>query len=315
MSANTIDLFHDNRVKPSIDKVTLCGHSSKDILQYDFEMLVARHGKNKYKYEHYESKRFMSFSRLIKLSYRHYYDTGKFEVYTLAIMIGFNGMSMCGTYEEQHKFQIEFNPNKFVIPDWLIHHFIVNDYLIENVKNIDMAFDFLGYSKHNFNYVLNSANTVCACIGSQNNKTDYIGFSDKSNNRIKIYDKRKERSKYYDIGNEVTRLEITLQYKHCVSYNKIYGEGSKYIQNACDALKQVFITDSVIKDVLLYTLSKLSTEELSVAFSLMSVNSRTKYKRLLKNQSNITFVCEFIDMSLFLMDELEKILKDNYFVY
>ena len=72
MDANVIDLFHHNRVKPTIDKVTLCGTSSKDILQDDLEMLVAENGNNQFLYEHYESSRFMSFARLIKIAYKHY---------------------------------------------------------------------------------------------------------------------------------------------------------------------------------------------------------------------------------------------------
>ena len=129
MDSNIIDLFGCNRITPSVDKLTLCGHSSEDILHDDVELLVAKYGNNQYLYEHYESSRFMSFSRLIKISYKHFYENGTYEVFSLALMIGFNGHNMCGTVSEQRKFQIEFNPNKFVIPVWLIDYFIYCDIL------------------------------------------------------------------------------------------------------------------------------------------------------------------------------------------
>ncbi len=314
MKANTIDLFRHERVTPSVDKLTLCGHSSCDILHDNIENLVAKYGENKYLYEEYESKRFMSFVRLIKISYKHFYENGSHEVFTLTIMIGFNGMNMCGSYDEQHKFQIEFNPNKFVIPDWLSYYFIKHDYKIELIKDIDLAFDFEGFDKTLFRYALNNGNTTTAQIGTQNNKTDYIGFSEKANNRIKIYDKKKERAKYYDMPFNTTRVEITLQYKHDLTKGStLCGDSSFHIQNACDALKQIFIPDNVPMDAMTYALSCLSSEQFNTALSLMAPNSRTKYKKLVK-EKNVTLSCDFFDMFSFLYDAIDKILKDNCFL-
>lgn len=311
LDANTIDLFHHNRVKPSIDKLTLCGISSCDILQDDLEMLVAENGKNQYLYEHYESSRFMSFARLIKIAYKHYYDNGTYEVFTMAIKIGFNGMNMCGTLEEQRMFQIEFNPNKFVVPDWLALYFLERDYTVSSVKNIDLAFDFLGFSKRDFRYVLTNGNAQTASIGTLGNKTDYIGFSDKSKNRIKIYDKKKERQKYYTMDEETTRVEITLEYKYEFFSKKAYRNSMKLIDSAVNALEQIYIADDIAKDPFVYALSCLSPDEFTTALSLMTAPTRRKYKRLCKEQSGFKIRCCSIDLVFFLHDTLEKILHDN----
>lgn len=315
LDASTIDLFHHNRVKPTIDKVTLCGTSSKDILQDDLEMLVAENGKNQYLYEHYESSRFMSFARLIKIAYKHYYDNGTHEVFTMAIKIGFNGMNMCGTLEEQRMFQIEFNPNKFVVPDWLALYFLKRDYTVSHVKNIDLAFDFMGFSKRYFRYSLNNGNVQTASIGTLGNKTDYIGFANKSKNRIKIYDKKKERQKYYTIDLETTRVEITLEYRHDFTNKYVCSDSAKLLDSAINALEQIFIADEIGNNPFVYALSCLSPYEFETALALMSQHTRKKYKQLCKEKSAYQLRCDFTDLVFFLSDALEKILYDNCIVH
>ena len=130
----------------------------------------------------------------------------------------------------------------------------------------------------------------------------------------KIYDKKKERSKYYDMPFNTTRVEITLQYKHDLTRGPcLYGEGPAQLQNACDALKQIFIPDNLATDAMTYALSCLTPEQFNTALSLMTRPSRSKYKKLVK-EKNLTLSCDFLDMYSFLYDAIDKILKDNCFI-
>ncbi len=305
---NDIALFTDNRVKPAIDKVSICGRSDLDILNDDIESLVARHGNNQFQYKRTTSLKYMGYRVLHEISYKHRHDNGTYEKYTLSLFICLNGNAGGTTFKEQRKFKIEFNPQKFQIPDWLAHYFCVKGYFVEEVKNIDLAFDFMGFNKKDFQYVLNSGNTTTASIGTMNNKTEYIGFADKTNNRIKIYDKKKERKKYYEIEKETARLEITLKYSHRYKQKKLRPFEFTQLQKSALAIEQVYITNNTAKDVLTFALSRLSEEDLMLALSMMSVNSRKKYKQQLKQQSGYKLVCNVEHMYYFITDNINSIL-------
>lgn len=312
---NEIALFNDNRVKPAIDKVSICGRSDLDILHDDIEMLVARHGNNQFQYNHKTSKKYMGYRRLHEISYRHYYENGTYEVFTLALLVGLNGNAMCGTEKEQRKFKIEFNPQKFQIPDWLANYFGIRRYLVEEVKNIDLAFDFIGFNKKDFQYVLNNGNTTTASIGTMNNKTEYIGFAEKADNRIKIYDKKRERKKYYDMDMETARLEITLKYVHEYKKALLRPFQLEQLKKSALAIQQVYITNNTAKNAFIFALSRLSEDDLMIALSLMGVNSRTKYKQLLKKQAGYKLYCDPVEMYRFITENINSILDKCSIAY
>ncbi len=304
-----IALFNDNRVKPAIDKVSICGRSDLDILNDDIESLVHRYGNNQFQYNRKTSEKYMGYRVLHEISYRHRYDNGTYEKFTLALFICLNGNAGGVTPKERRKFKIEFNPQKFQIPDWLANYFGIKRYLVEEVKNIDLAFDFIGFNKKDFQYVLNNGNTTTASIGTMNNKTEYIGFAEKADNRIKIYDKKRERKKYYDMDMETARLEITLKYVHEYKKAILRPFQLQQLKKSALAIQQVYITNNTARDVLTFALSRLSEEDLMLALSMMGVNTRTKYKKLLKKQSGYRLYCDPVEMYRFITDNINFILE------
>lgn len=310
----TINLFKTSDVIPTIDKISLYGVAKEDIINDDFEMLISKHCKYNFCVEEFKSDRFMAYKRLIKISYKQKQQSGEKEVYTIAIMIGHNGMNECRTVSEARSFKIEWNPNKFKIPPWLVDYFFLRGYRLEKVKNIDLAFDFKNIPIKYFKFLPASGNTKIGMLGTVNNLTYYIGFADKSKNRIKIYDKRKERKKYEETFGEMTRLEITLDYEW-TGYNEAWREREyAFLNKSIQSLNQVFITGDVYTDPMVYMLSCVKQDEMLTAYQLMSKDTRTKYKRLLKETStNIT--AEASDMLDFINKELWSIVKNNGFVF
>ncbi len=308
--SNVIEVFADKRVKPSVDKLTIIGHSSCDILSDDIFALVGRFGQNQFLCKEYISNAYSGYKKLYEISYRQFYEHGKYEVYTLALLIGFMNNGSCNTYKNQHRFKIEFNPNKFKIPSWLSTYFVQRKYVAEEVKNIDLCFDFIGFRKHSFRYVLNNANTKIMSVGTQNNLTDVIGYLQKSANRIKIYDKKKERAPFYELAEETTRVEITLDWSYYgTKFNTTNGD-IQTLTKSSQSLEQIFINDTHTSDPFVYALSCLNADELQNALALMSFKTRQKYKQLLLDHSEYKLFCN----TLIMVDYLYRQLTDILFV-
>ncbi len=304
---NIIDLFHDNNVAPSVDKVSIFGHSSKDIIQTDFDGMVFYNDYKGYYVKHIESTVENHFRELWTISYFRQWELDK-ELVSMAVMIGWNGKNNCLTQENQRRFKIEFNPNKFVVPDWLLEYFVQYGYAVDYIKNIDLAFDFYKTPKSWFRLFPASGNTKCASIGTSGNKTDYIGFGDKSKNRLKVYDKGLERKKYKNFWCDVTRVEITLDYEYSQRSTAYDRDCNALVQSAA-ALAQISVSWSDSIDPFVFALSCLEKRDLDAALKMMSVNTRRKYKELLSSIVCRKLYCAWTDLHFFLDDELQKILQ------
>lgn len=304
---NIIDLFHDNDVKPSIDKISIFGHASKDIIQTDFDGMVFFNHYRDFYVKHVSIQAENSFREIWTISYSRAWELGD-ELVSMAVLIGWNGGNNCLTQENQRRFKIEFNPNKFVVPDWLLAYFVEYGYSVDYVKNIDLAFDFYGTPKSWFRIFPASGNTKCASIGTAGNKTDYIGFGEKSNNRIKIYDKALERKKYQNFWCAVTRVEITLDYSYEQRNIALSDDCDSLVKSAA-ALQQISVAWSDSTDPFVFALSCLEKRDLDATLKMMSVNTRRKYKTLLSSVVNRKCCCFALDLFFFLDDELQKILK------
>ena len=305
--SNTIEVFADDRVRPSIDKVIIIGHSSLNILNDDIFNLVGKYGNNQFQCKETISNAQTGYKKLYEIKYRQFYEHGKYEVYNLTLLVGY----MVGGFissKNSRKFKIEYNPNKFKVPNWLADYFLRRQYYAEEVKNIDLCFDFIGFRKHSFRYILNNANTGIMAVGTQNNLTDVIGYADKSANRIKIYDKKKERKPFYELQEETTRVEITLDWKYFGSRFNTTGGDIFILQKSSKALEQVFIKDTSTTDPYLYALTCLNEDELQNALSLMSFKTRQKYKQLLKENSEYKLYFNTLSMLDFLRRQICDIL-------
>lgn len=312
-----LDLFHDNSVKPSIDKISLFGRCSEKAITHMFDiyagnMIALDKSRTWYLQDRFCEKAYTYVWNYV-LSYDHVYANGSKERYTLALFIGWNSHSKCCTKLDAQRFKIEFNPNKFVIPDWLIDYFWKYDYVVDYVGHIDLAFDLWGISKSRVKYNLRYALTTTASIGTQSNKTDYIGFSDKSHNRIKIYDKTKERKPYVDLFSAVTRVEISLPVRYDGRSCAADVDVAQY-NLASEALSQVFIAEEKTTDPMVYALSCLSPPEQHQCFYLMKKDSRRKYKRLL-SAANTVLEASPWDIYLFVADEVDKLMKKYCFIW
>lgn len=310
---NIIDVFHDNNVKPSIDKISIFGHADKDIIQTDFDAMTFFANYKGVFVRHVSIGAENSFREIWTISYYREWELSQ-ELVSIAILIGFNGKNNCLTCENQRKFKIEFNPNKFVIPDWLLEYFVNFGYRVDYIKNIDVAFDFFKTPKAWFRLFPASGNTKCASIGTSGNKTDYIGFGDKSKNRIKVYDKALERKKYQKFWCDVTRVEITLdyEYRQC---STAYDKDCKSLVQSAAALSQISVSWSDSTDPFVFALSCLEKRDLDAALKMMSVNTRRKYKELLSAVVCRQLQCAWTDLHFFLDDELQKILKSMHMVF
>lgn len=317
MDANSIDIFNHNSVSCKIDKFRLHGHALTDVLNDDIEQIVVdnvRNARYKYFYEHTYSDRPNGYCRLHNISYYEHYDNGTKERFTIAIFVGFNGPNACGTEEEQRRFVLEFNPQKFKVPTWLRAYFQKKFFMVEYINDIDLAIDFRGFERSRFRYILNNGNTITTSTGTANNKTDYIG-KDKHNNRVKIYDKKKERSKYIEMEEETTRVEITLRYVHRFYFKSVQGEEMKFLLAAADVLSQVFILGEDCKDPFVYALNCLSQEELNCAMALMSAPTKRRYRKLMKDSAQYTVLCDATELLFYLDRHLKSILTTSGIYY
>lgn len=314
METNSLNVFAHNNVTAKIDKFRLHGHAHKDILHDDIETLIIENvadSKVRYCYTHTTSDRPNSYARLHEVSYLQNYSNGSHEEFKIAILVGFNGVNACGTEEEQRRFVLEFNPQKFVCPRWLGRYFRDKEYVVEFIDGIDVAFDFRGFQKRNFRYVLNNGNTVSTSTGTAMNKTDYIG-KERKNNGVKIYDKKKERAPYYELDEETTRVEITLSFCYKFAEKTVGGEDMKHILAACDVISQIFVVGQNTDDALLYALTCLDQDQLNNALSRMTAPTKRKYKRLLKETAEYRLMCDPTELVFFLRDTLPMILCNNY---
>ena len=304
---NVIDVFHTDLIRPSIDKLSIFGHSKRDIINIDFDAIIFWKKLNQFSVKHTTCVLPNHFRELWAISYLHYYPNGTAEKYTIAILIGWNGVNNCLTQENQRRFKIEYNPNKFIVPDWLLDVFVKKQFVVDYVKNIDLAFDFFGYPKRWFHLFPDSGNTTIASIGTLNNKTDYIGFSDKSANRIKIYDKKIERKKFETLDLETTRVEITLDFSYeqkGISFTK----DSNALVSSAFALSQVSVEFSDSNDPFVFALSCLDKSDLDCAFKLMSKHTRKKYKDILSSFVSRRLFCDWFDLFSFLDKSISDIL-------
>lgn len=304
---DVVDLFHTDDISVSVDKLSIFGHASTDIITLDFDGIVFEKHYDGFFVKHISSAAENHFRELWTISYYRKWELSE-ELVSMAILIGWNGGNNCLTQENQRRYKIEFNPNKFDIPDWLLLIFVKHGFKVDYIKNIDLAFDFYGMPQSWFRIFPASGNTSVASIGTFGNKTDYIGFSSKSANRIKIYNKTLERKKYHNYWCDVTRVEITLDYVYS-QRNISYGADCDALVKSASAVSQVAVYHADSNDAFLFALSRLDKRDVDAAMKMLSVNSRKKYKALLASVVCHRLFCSFTDLFFFLDDTLSKILK------
>ena len=178
---------------------------------------------------------------------------------------------------------IEFNPNKEgnLIYKRLALYF---NFTILEIKSFDLAFDIPNAT---VNDVIISTRADIMSYGTTLNRTYYIAPKCKGSGRVKIYDKTIEREKHDITISQLLRIECSFKLPE-LSYNTVHLTDSlkKELDTCCSHLNSIHVLSRASPDTWeLYCLKRLNEDDRLKAFSLMSFNTRKKYKELLSNDN------------------------------
>lgn len=269
-----------------LDKIKICLSAREPIYNFSSAALVQIEQESELRLaEEYYSSRMMGFRQnyLFKDG-----DEG-------TIFIGF-----CrNTYKEQSeglkKVCVEFNPQKVKVPLVLKRWFGDLSCKYSSVLSCDVAMDF----HLSLDQVRVQTKKKLMFVGHSNNLTRYIAPQE-ANNRIKIYDKRQERvesNKQDFVGSSpLTRVEISLKNPTfhesgflttadiCYLNEIVKSVGEVYIPRKMPLLRTALEEKYGKYDpALCYLLEHADNTTQLQALSLLSVNTRAKYKAWLSS--------------------------------
>ena len=210
-----------------------------------------------------------------------------------ALFIGISHNSPAGSEQQNRcKMKMEWNPQKVTPPqairNWMMSETLRMQYY--KVQKCDVALDFKGLDLSSLRY-----NTLgdTMVYGSKTEKTYYLRPASQ-HGRIKIYDKKKERAKLGEIIPQTLRVEMTMQQPEFHENPDISEQDWKYIDDVCRMFGEIqlptrFVTrqDDLEQKygkydaIYLWALKHASPEEQDELLSMMSVNTRAKYRAAL----------------------------------
>lgn len=177
-------------------------------------------------------------------------------------------------------FQIEYNPNKSgqAVYESFCQYFA---FTVNEIKSFDIAYDLPGADVRSV-YLDTKADIMK--YGKTARQTLYISPKSDSG-RVKVYQKDKERAEHGKELEKTLRIECSIRpgfttkmpQTYCDRDYDIYGTAVEHL----NAVKIRSDTAIDTDDWKLYALSRLPPEELEKALSMMSINSRSKYKAAL----------------------------------
>lgn len=181
---------------------------------------------------------------------------------------------------------MEFNPNKCL--DMYISFCAYFDIKTTTIHKFDVAFDFPNLRRSLVGY-----NTRCDVMtyGTQDNNTLYIAPKTKESGRIKVYQKDVERG---DTEKRL-RVEITLRNDY----------DAKAMVDRLSTLHYHHRSEfEVSSDPWLYLLLQAPPWERDNALSLMSINTRGKYKKMLSEAES------FVPLFEITPEQFQKVVND-----
>ena len=231
-------------------------------------------------------------------SYRYNYvychlnkETGEMEEGALYIGISHNSPS--GSEQSNRcKMKLEWNPQK-VTPPRALRNWMMSDTLCmqyHKVQKCDVALDFKGLDLSSLRY-----NTLgdTMVYGSKTEKTYYLRPA-AQHGRVKIYDKTKERAKLGEVIPQTLRVEMTLHQPEFHENVVIEDRDWKYIDEVCRMFGEIKLPTGFVTlqadleekygkfdPIYLFALKHATPEEQDEILSLMSVNTRAKYRAAL----------------------------------
>ena len=210
-----------------------------------------------------------------------------------ALFLGFSHNSPSGSEQANRcQLKVEWNPQK-VTPPRALRNWMMNDTLrmqYHRVQKCDVALDFKGLDLSHLRY-----NTLgdTMVYGSKNEKTHYLRPA-AQHGRIKIYDKKKERAKLGEVISQKLRVEMTLHQPTFHENPELYDQDWKYVEDVCRMFGEIqlptrFVTrqDDLIEkygkydSIYMWALQHATPEEQDELLSMMSVNTRGKYRAAL----------------------------------
>lgn len=196
-----------------------------------------------------------------------------------------------GDFREQtyvpEKFIIEYNPNKngSRIYTEFCETFL---FYFTEITSFDIAYDVPNATA---NDVLIDTLADVMTYGKTLNKTLYIAPKEDNSGRVKVYSKHIEREIHGEELSETLRIEASVKCKGLdFSSISIYGKTFDELSKTVDHLNSVKIKakTSTADDWKTYALSRLSPEDLQTVLGMMSVNIRTKYRKIVCEASYYT---------------------------
>lgn len=231
-------------------------------------------------------------------SYRYNYvfnhlnkETGEIE--EGALYIGISCNSPAGSEQSNRcRMKLEWNPQK-ITPPQALRNWMMSDALkmqYHKVQKCDIALDFKGLDLSKLRY-----NTLgdTMVYGSKTEKTYYLRPA-AQHGRVKIYDKTKERAKLGEIIPQTLRVEMTLHQPEYHENPEMLDKDWNYVDDVCRMFGEIqlptkFATrqDDLVEKygrydpIYLWALKHATPEEQDELLSLMSVNTRGKYRAAL----------------------------------
>ena len=176
---------------------------------------------------------------------------------------------------------VEFNPNKsgLFVYEWLLSkiHFHILD-----IKTFDVAFDVPNYSTRDIK-IFTASDKMS--YGNNTATTYYIAPKSRNSGRVKVYDKHIERKKLGIDIPDTLRIECSfralgLDYLTVTLTDDLFTELSR----ACNNINSVYIRGQpIINDFVGYMLDRMTDSDCNTALSMMSYNTKQKYKNVIKS--------------------------------
>ena len=202
-----------------------------------------------------------------------------------------------GDFREQRPipeaFMIEYNPNKSGSRVYDLFLRVTNyNFKFTEITSFDIAYDLPNAT---VNDILIDTKCDVMTYGKTHNKTHYIAPKEDRSGRIKVYNKHKERELQGIEMSDTLRIEASVKCKG-LDFKKIsvYGNTHDELFKVIDRLNSVKIKrqNEATDDWKVFALSHLQAEDLEKCLAMMSINVRSKYRKLIINSSYYTLDLE-----------------------
>ena len=274
-----------------LDKISVIYRTKTNLdLNYEFGMLCRPRLLGEWSEEQFESLKIGGFR------YNYVYkrldrENCKNDEGTLYIGI-FQNCPSGSEKSNRCRMKVEWNPQKITPPqelrNWMMREQLLMQY--DRVQKCDVALDFRGLDLSHLRY-----NTIgdTMVYGTKTEKTYYLRPAAR-HGRVKIYDKTKEREKVGETIPQTLRVEMTLHQPEFHEQSELLDKDWDYIEDVCRMFGEIqlptkFVTrqDDLVEkygkydEIYMWALKHATPEEQDELLSIMSINTRAKYRAAL----------------------------------